>query len=731
MPVTTSRTPGVPRELPIVERWRRLTRRFLLAGFVSLLAAVALSGQTFEGKERVVAVEVPVNLIGPDGSAVRGLTKEDFEVRERGREREIIDFAIFDLETLRPTPGRIEAGHTVPAAARRHFILLFDLSFSAPSSIRQAQAVGQEFVLETLEPSDLAAVMTFSLQQGLRLLVTFTPDRAQLARAIDNLGGPDLLDRTPAQDPLQFLTQRRAAVPLGTPEGGAVGAVGSPMQQDSVENLFVQPALKVIAGEMKRQEQAYQRGRVGTWVRALGDLADALTGIVGPKHVVYFSEGFDAGLLMGDGGDRMGAVSRLEPAIVGQTVDSFEVYGDTSLLAAVHRVLGEFKKAGSTIHTVDISETLDPSSRTRREVLQLVARETGGAMVGTSGELGTELEEVLAASSVTYLLTFLADSSEPDGSYHRIKVRAAVPRGIELSYRPGYFAPEPYDELHPLERILLASDAIASAAPRRDIGIDVLAAAFRDSPGRGYVPVIIEIDGASVLVGHRGKTLPLEIYGYASDAQGEMRDFFTQVVTLDVEKGREPLLRSGVKFYGHFELSSGEHLVRVMVRNGATGRTGIASARVAVPGFAEGEPAAVGPFFPEPRGKWIMVRERSRIEEEMMVYPFTVNGETYIPAARPELPLGEPARFCLVAYHLGSGALRLEGEIVGEDGETVGRGELVLEERTVTGIDAYDKLLASFRPVGLEAGDYTLRVKLGRVGATESATASVPFTAIE
>ena len=699
----------------------------LVAALLSPATSPLPATEVVEDQLDVLEVQVPVNVVAPDGSPVRGLEAADFEVFDRGRKREIVAFRAVDLGALETTPGRIGEEQLLPAEARRHFLLVFDLSFSRPSSVVNARQAAHDFVLESLHPTDLAAVMTYSLQHGLRLLVNFTSDRAQLARAIDTMGFSELLQEG-IEDPLRFVIDAPS-------RADASAAPDDPPVSDlRASSAAVRRGLssRVIGREIDRQERAEQRGRVAAWSRALESLAGLLSGVAGRKHVVYFSEGFDSRILMGTGEGRETERAELEAQLRRHVpVDTHERYGDIALLSEIDRILRELRKADSTVQSVDISGGSGKGVGGGRNILQSLAHRTGGELVDDAQELSAGLESVLLGSSVTYLLTFRAEGIEPDGSYHPIEVRADVPKGVELSHRPGYFAPEPFSELHPLEKSLLTAEAIASAAPQRDLGLQLLAAPFKWAAGRAYVPVIVEIDGSSLLIGHGGVALPVEIYVYASDAEGGIRDFFTQILTLDAEKGREALERGGVKYYGHLELTHGEHLVRVLARNSATGRTGVAAARVAVPGFAGGEPALVGPFFPEPPGPWILIREKPQIEERSVVYPFTVGGEVYVPAVRPKLEPGEPKRLCLVAYNLGEGSLDLEGTVITEEGEALEGGALTLEERTVTGIVGYDKLLASFRPEGLEPGDYVLRVTLREQGSALAATSSAPFTVVD
>ena len=157
------------------------------------IAAPAAQTPTFEGSSQVVAVEVPVNVVGRDGEPVRGLTADDFEVYDGSEKQKVTSFEVIDLKSL-GTSAAPAAGGLPPApadlrpAARRHFLLLFDLSFSTPTSILKARVAARDFVLNSLHPTDLAAVATYSLETGPKLIVTFTPDRTQLARAVDTLG---------------------------------------------------------------------------------------------------------------------------------------------------------------------------------------------------------------------------------------------------------------------------------------------------------------------------------------------------------------------------------------------------------------------------------------------------------------------------------------------------------------------------------------------------------------
>src|SRR6187401_1400113 len=105
--------------------WGVAALSVLAAGLAFAPPAAAQFSETAD----VVVVEVPVQVIGKDGQPVRGLTAADFEVSEGRRKLPVTGFEVLDLEV--DQRGAAE----MPTAARRHFLMLFDLSFSEPKSI--------------------------------------------------------------------------------------------------------------------------------------------------------------------------------------------------------------------------------------------------------------------------------------------------------------------------------------------------------------------------------------------------------------------------------------------------------------------------------------------------------------------------------------------------------------------------------------------------------------------
>src|SRR2546423_2305426 len=115
-----------------------MRKEFLLgwlgAAGLALAAPIApVTAQTFSGSTEAVEVEVPVQVVR-DGQPVRGLTQADFELYDGRKKQAVTGFDVVDLG-VPGAPRQVSS-----PAARRHFLMLFDLAFSDLKGIVKARA---------------------------------------------------------------------------------------------------------------------------------------------------------------------------------------------------------------------------------------------------------------------------------------------------------------------------------------------------------------------------------------------------------------------------------------------------------------------------------------------------------------------------------------------------------------------------------------------------------------
>jgi VWFA-related protein len=714
---------GAPRRRHCLPRPAGLARPAGPVGIVGLaLAALLLPGSlaatdapaapAFSDLTEVTAIEIPVQ-VTRDGEPVRGLTVNDFDVFEGKTKQAITGFDVIDL--LAPAARGLSAN--VPVAARRHFLLLFDLAFSEPKSILKARAAARDVMLKELVPSDLVAVATYASSSGPRLVLNFTSDRRQLQAAIDHLGLTQLVDRSP--DPLRLVADDfKAAMPSDMIPTKAVAKV--PASQMMAEYL------EQAARDSERAERTDQMQVVAAMTSSLADLARLMAAVDGRKEVVYLSEGFNSSFL--EGAESTAQQDKMaESTQFGQSyaVDSDARFGSTHQNNLLEKMLEAFRRSDCVIQAVDIgglhdgdgdpanaasdplsSSVAGAATRVSGEAtLFQMAKDTGGELFRSFNDLGAAMDRLLKQTSLTYLLTIQPRELAHDGGYHKLRVQLRnVSRALQVSYRAGYYAPLPYGKLSPAARNLAAASALMGAQSSGSIDLAVLAAPFRGSAARAYVPVLIEAGGPALLAGTEESLIPTEIYVYAVTAQGQIEDYFDQAVRLDVVHAPRALWDTGLKFYGHLELPAG---------NGITGAYGMQAAELAVPAFAAATPVLLPPFLAEPPGRWMMLREPPRGEQKAAAYPFVAGDQEFIPASRPVLLPGQETDVTLVGYNWGQEEPQAEGRLAAADGRDLGPLALRLAGRRTGLGDRPDSVRATFRlPPGLAAGEYRLVITL-------------------
>jgi VWFA-related protein len=702
--------------MPGMMRRKRILTTLLVSLGAGLAAGAARQG--FDEATSVVVVEVPVSVVRGD-EPVRGLSAADFELYDGRKEQRITGFEVVDLAAAAAAGGAAPTPATV--AGRRHFLLLFDLTYSEPSAIVKARQAARKLVRESLQRTDLVAVATYSTAGGPKIVLGFTPDRRQAEYAIDTLGLPKLGERHP--DPLGLLFAPAT-------EGGGLQQPASGPRNEKDE--AVTEALKDLARSESRSDRQVQANQVTAMTRSLADLAHLMGSVAGRKYVVYLSQGFDSSLVLGST-DEQAAAETHAAAASGElwTIDSEKRFGSTKTTGDLSRMLDEFRRADCAIESIDIGGlTAGADAGVQhaggKDSLFMMANQTGGELFHNTNDLGAAMGSLLKRTSVTYILAFQPEGLPTDGKYHPLKVKLKNDRGLRVVYRPGYYAPRPYSQKSALERQVAAAGMVLGGSTGGRIATAVLAAPFPIAGQQAYVPVLIEIDGKGLLAGTKD-VAQTEVYAYALDEQGTIHDHFGQVLGIDLSKVRGVLEKGGVKFYGHLDLDPGRYVVRVLVRNGVNGEASVSAVPLSVPAFDKGEGTLLPPLVADGSNRWLILREGGGREKLRQVpFPFMNGEQPFLPAARPVVAAGGEASLVLMASGLGAGDLAVRGQVFGADGAARPGGEVALRGRAGAA-QGLDHLLATFKPGSLPAGDYTLVVTLTDPATRRELTSSIPF----
>jgi VWFA-related protein len=662
-------------------------------------------------------VEMPVHVVDRSGNSMRGLEVQNFEILEDGKRRPITHFERIDLAALNQS---LSAGPLHPAA-RRSFVLLFDLSNSTPHSLLRSREAAADFVDAGLRPRDVASVATFSVERGFRMLTGFTRDRALLRGAIDTLGDPQFF-RT--SDPLMLA----AAFPAGS-----VGSAQGPGRDAEIDAAVLEH-VQSMAQELQRSDDAYRRNRVDQQLRNFGHVARLLDAVPGRKQIILLSDGFEASLLQGRE-NISSAESQADAAasLSGEVwkIDNDRRFGSSAAVGSLKQMAELFRRSDVVLHAIDIKglrgnvdarEGLRGSSN---ESLFLIANPTGGEVFKNSNDVSRSFDDMLRQQEVIYILGFTpgapASPGKP-GEFHEVKVRLRDVPGGRVIHKPGYY--DPTDDPSGLEAALTAASILVNDVEQDGVRFQSLAVPFATEGREAIVPVVIEVDGKSLLRGVAGDSLEGELFIYAFTGDGSVADHLYQRVEFDLTKTRGSLSASGVKFYGSLSLPPGEYAIRILVRSGGKGRSGSQRIDLRVPEFSA--IALLPPFAIEKDGKWVMLKSAPRSPAEAD-YPFTIGETSFVPWADPAFRNDGDHELALFTYNVEPAGMQLWSRVEAEDGSPHAAKIQLLGRSGATGDKNLVKLLVSFRPEGLSPGNYALNFTIRDPSSETTASESLRF----
>ena len=510
--------------------------RALRAVIVLLLAAAAAAQEappTFRSETQVVVLD----LVATDrkGQPVDDLRPDELQVSEDGRACEIRSFRLVrapgpaapatkgTMPSAEPSAGRAAATATRPSLV----VLIFDRLTTATAPLARKGAV--DLLAGDFPPDTWFAV--FKVGYGVRMLASFTTDRAELQAAVEKATLGDA-DKASLPAPVSGPALTPELPPRG--EGSAAAVV---------------PGLREVVTRLEDEEWDLLRRVQGLdSLHAVLGIARALGAVEGRKAVVYFAEAwhlptdttsaYDDAVSEANRAnvavhtvDARGLTSHkpmgltpMDSVLDAFTADNRAGPGEGAYTPALEAGGGEGSGGGQTGGFTPKRLPGTPRERLAGPRLERLAEDTGGLAIASTNDLGAGLARVAQELRQYYEIVYAPANPVPDGRFRRIAVKVSRP-GVRLRTRSGYFAtPGRTATLAAHELPLM--DALAAPEPPRDFTLRADVLHFGPSGDERECVVLAEVPLSEVQVasdeaaGTYGAHLTL--LGYVKDEGGRV-----------------------------------------------------------------------------------------------------------------------------------------------------------------------------------------------------------------
>jgi VWFA-related protein len=423
---------------------------------------------------------VEVGAVVRDGRnrTVGGLTRDDFEIEEGGKKREITAFA---AEVSKPpataaaktapgaTPPRTELASKPPA---RFLALLFDdLSMKAGDLI-PARIAARKFLAQGISAGDQVSI--FALSKGQTL--PFTADIQKLEEAVDKL---TIATRAPLLPTCPNLTtydaylianrQDATLLPVKVAEAMQCGFCG---RRDPTCTSRVEQECRSIWEEVRLMSF--------TILASIRTIVDYMAKLPGKRVLLMTSSGFLSGTLEAEREDVVNRALRGEVVI--NSLDAKGLY--TQDMGA--------SNPGMNVRSIIARQSQGTRPQWEsNDTMAVLSASTGGLFFQNSNDLEAGFRDLGLLPEYSYAMAF-TPPGPADGKYHNLRVKLKQNHHYDVQARPGYFAAFPAAPEAPVERSidreLLAADTV------NDVAVGISAAAVKTTAGESGVQIVMHLD---------------------------------------------------------------------------------------------------------------------------------------------------------------------------------------------------------------------------------------------
>lgn len=541
---------------------------------------------------------VVVDVIATDhkGNPVTDLKREDFTVQEDGKEQPLRVFE-FQAPSHAPEPATAQdaavklAPNIFSNAPRfKPSTLLNVLLLDALNTKTIDQKRAREQMLQFLEKLPQGQpVAVYALGTKLRLLQDFTTDPNLLKDAVKNLKGKN--------SPV-----------LNNPAGGPDITGISGLAQESMPQQMLQQVL-----EFQKEETAMQTElRVRLTLDALDSIARSLAGYSGRKNLIWLSESFPMQILADENmnSSRSSSTPRdfsqefiktatqltdaqvaVYPVDIGELVGN-SVYADLSNTDSTGGYMGRTLtgRGGGNPRTAANTELGQTSNQQFNQHTSMndIADRTGGKAFYNRNDVVNSIGKAIDDGSSYYTLAYAPQNKDWNGNFRKIQVKVNR-SGVKLRYRTGYYASDPRAYAKVSEdrraadfRTALSVDFPVSTAVAFQARVRTPSAETKNKTVVNYAvdPKAINFETQADGLRHAGVDCAVAVYtrqGNLINVHGNT----SNAKLTDEQFGN--IMKAYFPCNIQFDLSPGDYVFRMGVRDTNTGLIGSTNAIVTVP----------------------------------------------------------------------------------------------------------------------------------------------------
>ena len=530
---------------------------------------------TFTAKVNLVMV--PVVVRDSKGKAIGTLTKEDFQLFDKGKPQVISRFTVekagenvIPAEVATPDPDLANGART-PATvnptpiAQRFVIYLFDdVNTKMPDLIQARNAADRHFT-ESLDATTRAAIFTTS---GLNN-VDFTDDRAKLHDALMKLmSRPTVIARGTQCPDISFymadlIANKNDQTALGAAVSEAMATCTPPASNTPAAIAAAQQEATSLSQGMASQMINMGERDTRLALTVLVNAIRRLAAVPGDRAVILASGGFFIpDELRFEESDVMDRAIRANVRI-----SSLNARG---LYALIPGGDASTPSSAGGIGVLNAKSRYDQESALIEEgVLEELADATGGRFYHNNNDLKAGFNEIAAAPEFVYLLGFSPQNLKLDGAYHALKVKFTTARGLDLQARRGYYAPKhAADPEEDAKREI--QEALFSRDELQDIPLELHMQFFKSSDVAAKIAVLAHVNVKNLRFrkadGRNNDNLT--VLSGLFDRNGNLITGIQKTVVLHLlDSTLEKLINSGLTVKTNFDAAPGNYVVRLVVRD--------------------------------------------------------------------------------------------------------------------------------------------------------------------